>query len=68
MAMNKLDQPVFYSAFDQSVIQKAGVPGEFFTAFELTVQAKENDEIVVYFWNPERIKVRTGTLKVYLTK
>jgi hypothetical protein len=68
MAMNKLDQPVFYSAFDQSVIQKAGVPGEFFTAFEMPVQAKENDEIVVYFWNPERIKVRTGTLKVYLTK
>ena len=68
MAMSKEEQPVFYLAVDQSIVQKAGVKGEFFTAFELPDKARESDEILVSFWNPERVRVRTGEMKIYLTK
>lgn len=68
MVMSKEEQPVFYLAFDQSIVQEAGIKGEFFTAFELPDKARESDEIQVSFWNPERVRVRTGTMKIYLTK
>lgn len=68
MATNSANEPLFYSAYDQSRIVENGRPEQFISAFELPDFAREEDEIVIYFWNPEKAKVHTENLKVYLTK
>ncbi|MFN5149141.1 MAG: glycosyltransferase family 39 protein [Flavobacteriia bacterium] len=67
MAVNASNQPLFYTAFDQSRIVDTGIQQEFFMAFELPDWAKDNDEIVAYFWNPEKANVSVGEWRVYYT-
>ena len=68
MAMNDSNEPLFYTAFDQSKLVEIGKEEEFFTAFELPDWAEENDEIILYFWNPEKATVSTEDIRVYFTK
>jgi hypothetical protein len=66
--LNQMDQPVFYSAYDQSRLTDGLDNEEFFLAFELPSNIEKNDSIAIYFWNPERIGVQTGDMEVFLTQ
>lgn len=49
----KDEQPLYYQAWDQIRLETKP-SGSFFIAFEIPETAKENDEIHLYFWNPEK--------------
>jgi hypothetical protein len=68
MAVNTAGEPLFYSAIDQSRLVEIGKEEQLISAFEMPPFAKEDDEIVIYCWNPEKSLVYTDDLKVYLTK
>lgn len=58
--------PAAYFAYDQSQINSIGVEEEFFLAFNLPSGLEDTDLLKSYFWNPEKGKVQTSNIKLYV--
>jgi hypothetical protein len=59
-----------YVALNQTKVVKLNCKEKFVLAFELPVEAKDDDEVHFYFWNPEKIaiKVKSPIWSVVQTK
>lgn len=68
MLLDQKEQPVLYSAFDQSRIVDGLDEEDFILAFELPADIHKGDSVAIYFWNPEKIGVQAKELKMYLAK
>jgi len=62
----KNELPYAYFAFDQSKLKNAGSEQEFLLAFDLPEGLMDSDILKIYFWNPQKGKIKTSNLKLYV--
>jgi hypothetical protein len=56
--------PLMYQAWDQCKLPLK--KGEFYTAFELPQEARDSDEVHIYFWNPTKSFIELTNLEIYV--
>jgi len=64
----KNDLPMLYQSWDQCKLIPEKGSRTFFTAFEIPNEAKNSDEIHVYFWNPEKKSVTFSKPSIYVVQ
>ncbi len=62
--MNGKD-PLLYQAYDQSRLNPIGQSANFFTAFDLPDGILPDDQLKIYFWNPEKSRTEIGRTRIY---
>jgi hypothetical protein len=61
------EYPFLYLAYDQSrLVDLKKDEQEFYVAFQLPKEALPSDDLIMYFWNPEKGNVKTSDLNIYL--
>lgn len=60
------DQPIFYMAMDQTRLFTGDSTGNYFLALNLPEKAKDSDELAIYFWNPDKMKVELFKYEWYV--
>lgn len=56
--------PLMYQAWDQCKLPRK--KDEFYTAFELPQEARDSDEVHIYFWNPTKGFIELTNLEIYV--
>lgn len=60
------EQPVFYMAIDQTRLFPGDSIRKYILALNLLENAKDSDELAIYFWNPNKIKVELFKYEWYV--
>lgn len=59
--------PALYLAYDQSrLVNQKKEEQEFYCAFQLPKEVLPTDDLIFYFWNPEKGKVKVSNVELYL--
>lgn len=59
---------ILYQTFDHSKLNQKNILTDFFIAFELPKDAKPNDMLKIYFWNPSKSPVEFYETKLFYQK
>lgn len=59
--------PALYLAYDQSrLVDQKMEEQEFYCAFQLPKEVLPTDDLIFYFWNPEKAKIKASNFELYL--
>ena len=60
------EYPVLYAGYNQSQLTEEKGEQDFYCVFQLPEGTLPSDNLKIYFWNPEKGKVKTQQLNCYL--